>query len=112
MNLGKPKQTDEQAPPGVVAGSPAPAKRRRRGGGEDTFQSRLWLIIGGLLLALGYVVAFVIANSDKVKISFVFYSARTSLVWLILLSVVIGLVGGILLSQLVRRRGRRKQARS
>ncbi len=108
MRLGKPKQTDEPAPEGAVAGSPVPEKRGRRGGGEDAFQPRLWLIIGGLLLAFGYVVAFVIANSDAVKISFVFYSARTSLVWLILLSVVIGLVGGVLLSQLVRRRGRRK----
>jgi uncharacterized integral membrane protein len=111
VRLGKPKQTDGPTPEGGVAGSPAPGKRglRRRGaGGEDSFQPRLWLIIGGLLLAFGYIVAFVIANSDAVKISFVFYSARTSLVWLILLSVVIGLVGGILLSQLVRRRGRRK----
>lgn len=110
MRLGKPKQTDGPPPEGGVAGSPVPGKRglRRRGGGEDAFQSRLWLIIGGLLLAFGYIVAFVIANSDAVKISFVFYSARTSLVWLILLSVVIGLVGGVLLSQLVRRRGRRQ----
>jgi uncharacterized integral membrane protein len=75
--------------------------------GESTFQPRLWLTIGGLLLILGYLVAFVVANSDTVKISFVFFSARTSLIWLILLSVVVGLVGGILLSQLVRRRGRR-----
>jgi uncharacterized integral membrane protein len=75
--------------------------------GDDTFQPRLWLTIGGLLLVLGYVVAFVVANSDTVKVSFVFFSARTSLIWLILLAVVVGLVGGTLLSQLVRRRGRR-----
>lgn len=75
--------------------------------GDDTFQPRLWLTIGGLLLVLAYLVAFVVANSDTVKISFVFYSTRSSLIWLILLSVVAGLVGGTLLSQLVRRRGRR-----
>lgn len=75
--------------------------------GDDTFQPRLWLTIGGLLLVLAYMVAFVVANSDNVKVSFVFASGRTSLIWLILVSAVVGLVGGILLSQLMRRRGRR-----
>ncbi len=80
---------------------------RKRDAGEpadDTFQPRLWLIAGLLLLAAGYVVAFIVANSDTVRISFVFFSTRTSLIWLILLSLVIGLVAGILLSQLERRR--------
>jgi uncharacterized integral membrane protein len=116
VRLGKREQTPdgpaaEGATQGAAAGTTAPAKRawlRRGGGGEDTFQARLWLTIGSLLLAFAYVVAFVIANSDTVKISFVFFSARSSLVWLVLLSLVIGLVGGILLSQLVRRRGRRQ----
>jgi uncharacterized integral membrane protein len=97
-------QTAEEA----AAGGAVPAKRGPRRGGEDAFQARLWLTIGGLLLVLAYVVAFVIANSETVKISFVFFSGRTSLIWLVLLSLVIGLVGGILLSQLVRRRGRRQ----
>lgn len=103
MRLGK----REQKPNGPAVEGGAPGAPPRRRGGEDAFQSRLWLTIGGLLLVVAYVVAFVIANSDKVKISFVFFSGRTSLIWLILLSLVIGLVGGILLSQLVRRRGRR-----
>jgi len=37
----------------------------------------------------------------------VFATANVSLVWLILLSLAIGLVGGILLAQLERRRRRR-----
>lgn len=72
--------------------------------GEDRFQSQLWLLLGGLVLVAAYIVAFVIANSDTVVISFVLFSARTSLIWLIALSVVIGIVGGVLLSQLYRRR--------
>jgi NhaP-type Na+/H+ or K+/H+ antiporter len=43
-------------------------------------------------------------------VHFVFATASVSLVWLILLSLVIGLVGGILLAQLERRR-RRNRAR-
>ena len=39
---------------------------------------------------------------------FVLWSAHTSVIWVILLTLVIGLVGGLLLSQLVRRRGRRQ----
>lgn len=74
--------------------------------GEDRFQSQLWFLLGSLLAVVGYLIAFVIANSEQVKISFVFYSARTSLIWLIVLSVVIGLVGGIVLSQLFRNRSR------
>jgi uncharacterized integral membrane protein len=105
VRLGKREQKADG--PGVAGGEAGAPARRRLGGGEDTFQARLWLIIGGLLLVLGYLVAFVVANSGSVKIRFVFFSARTSLIWLILLSLVIGLVGGILLSQLVRRRGRR-----
>jgi hypothetical protein len=36
----------------------------------------------------------------------VFYTGHTSVIWLILLSLAIGLVGGLLLSQLERRRRR------
>ena len=71
---------------------------------EDRNQSQLWVLLGGLVLVFAYIVAFVIANSDPVEISFVIFSARTSLIWLIVLSVAIGIAGGVLLSQLYRRR--------
>jgi uncharacterized integral membrane protein len=73
---------------------------------RETFQPRLWLIVGALALIVAYLVAFVAENNTRVKIHFVLYTGHTSVIWLILLSLVIGLVGGILLSQLVRRRGR------
>jgi len=60
----------------------------------------------GLVLIGVYVIAFIIKNSDKVTIDFVVFSARTSLIWLIILLLAIGFLGGILLSQLYRRRGR------
>ncbi|MEP6911049.1 MAG: LapA family protein [Actinomycetota bacterium] len=49
-------------------------------------------------------IAFIIKNSDKVKIDFVFFSAQTSLIWLIILLFAIGALVGVLLSQLYRRR--------
>jgi uncharacterized integral membrane protein len=58
-----------------------------------------------------YVIAFVLENRKGVKVHFVLTSAHVSLVWLILLSLVLGFVVGILLSQLERRRRRRRAAK-
>ncbi|MBA3347883.1 MAG: LapA family protein [Actinobacteria bacterium] len=71
---------------------------------ERTWQPRLWLSLGLLILIVAYVIAFVIANDDEARISFVFADARTSLIWVILLSLLAGLIAGVLLSQLHRRR--------
>jgi uncharacterized integral membrane protein len=71
---------------------------------ERTWQPRLWLSIGLLILIVAYLIAFVIANDERARISFVFADAQTSLIWVILLSLLAGLIAGVLLSQLHRRR--------
>lgn len=76
---------------------------------RETFQPRLWLIVGGLALLMAYVVAFIAQNNKSVTVHFVLVSAKTSVIWLILLSLAIGLLGGVLLSQLERRRGRKQR---
>jgi uncharacterized integral membrane protein len=76
---------------------------------RETFQPRLWLIVGGLALLMAYVVAFIAQNNKSVTVHFVLASAETSVIWLILLSLAIGLIGGVLLSQLERRRGRKQR---
>jgi len=76
---------------------------------RETFQPRLWLIVGGLALLMTYVVAFIAQNNKSVTVHFVLVSAKTSVIWLILLSLAIGLIGGVLLSQLERRRGRKQR---
>ena len=68
------------------------------------FQPRLYALLLGLLLLFAYLIAFVLQNRDEVGLDFVFFTARVSLIWLILLSVAIGVVSGVLLSQLYRRR--------
>ena len=75
---------------------------------RETFQPRLWLTVVGLVLIGAYIVAFIAENNKKVTVHFVFFSAHTSVIWVVLLTLVIGLVAGLLLSQLVRRRGRRQ----
>jgi len=76
---------------------------------RETFQPRLWLVVGGLVLIVAYLVAFIAENNKHVRVHFVLYTAQTSVIWLVLLSLAIGLVGGLLLSQLERRRGRHKR---
>ena len=71
---------------------------------ERTWQPRLWFSIGLLILLAAYVIAFVIGNSDEASVNFIFAEATTSLIWVILLSVLVGLIAGVLLSQVYRRR--------
>ena len=72
-----------------------------------TWQPRLWAILVALVLIAAYVIGFIVANTQRVDVNFLFASPRTSLIWVILLSLAIGVIGGVLLSQLYSRRGRR-----
>jgi uncharacterized integral membrane protein len=77
---------------------------------RETFQPRLWFTVGVLVLIGAYIVAFIAENTKSVRVHFVFYTAHTSVIWVVLLAFAIGLVGGVLLSQLSRRRGRLKKS--
>jgi hypothetical protein len=74
---------------------------------SDRWQPRLYLrlILLGLLVA--YAIGFVLENRGQVHVHFVLASAHVSLVWLILVALGVGLLGGILAAQLERRRRRR-----
>ena len=74
---------------------------------NENWQPKLYGRLLVLVLLVAYVIAFVIENKKSVNLHFVFATASVSLVWLILLSLALGLVGGILLAQLERRRRRR-----
>src|SRR5436189_5631819 len=78
-------------------------RRRER---EGTWQAGLYLKLVVLLAMIAYAVAFVIENHRETKVHFVFHTTRVSLIWVILLSLAIGVIGGVLLSQLYRRRRR------
>ncbi len=83
--------------------------RRRRRQTAENWQPKLWLILLTLLLVAGYLFAFAVKNDHRVDVDFVLVTATTSLLWVILLSLVLGLVIGVLLSQLYRRRGRHQR---
>jgi uncharacterized integral membrane protein len=72
------------------------------------YQPRLFLRLLLIGLVAAYAIAFVLENDKHVHVHFVFGTARISQIWLILLSVGLGLVLGVLVSQLYRRRRRRR----
>ncbi len=99
-------QPGASVPPIAAPAEPVAEEDRR-----STWQPGLYLKIGLLLLAVAYSIAFVVENSTQIKIHFVFGTARVRLVWEILLLLGVGIVGGILLSQLYRHRRRTQLAK-
>ena len=73
---------------------------------RQTFQPRLWAQLVAIGIVALYAILFVVLNTRHVKVSFVVTSTRVSLIWVILLSLGVGLVLGVLASQLHRRRQR------
>lgn len=76
--------------------------------GRQTFQPALWTRLVAIGLVALYAVLFVVLNARRVKVSFVFTSTHVSLIWVILLSLAVGIVLGVLASQLHRHRQRRR----
>jgi uncharacterized integral membrane protein len=74
---------------------------------NDRWQPRLYLRLLVLGLLVAYAIAFILENRTQVDVHFVLWTAHVSLVWVILLALGVGLLGGILLAQLERRRRRR-----
>jgi len=97
MNENEPKQ--EQAPVGESSEPKSPDSEL-----DEAWQPQLWSKLIVLVVVVGYGIALVVANSSKVKISFLFTSINVSKIWLILLCFVLGLLSGVLLSQMHRHR--------
>jgi uncharacterized integral membrane protein len=72
--------------------------------GADEWQARLWAVIVGLFLIAVYLIAFVVKNDDRIEIDFVLFKSTVSLIWEIVFILALGVLGGVLLSQLYRRR--------
>jgi uncharacterized integral membrane protein len=98
----------EQSPP-QAGEEPAPAEvGEREEGFRRRYQPRLYLRILLIGLVAAYAIGFVLENDRQVHVHFVLGTARISQIWLILLSVGLGLILGVLVSQLYRRRRRRR----
>ena len=86
-------------------------RRQRDAAGQldEQWQPRLYLRFVVLAAVVAYAIAFILENGKHVSVHFVFKTTRVSLIWVVLLSIALGLIGGILVAQLDRRR-RRKSA--
>ncbi len=79
--------------------SDAPAKP----GGDR----RAYALLVVFAVVLVYLIAFALLNTESVKVSFVFFSTTTSLIWLMLASTALGLLLGAIATMIVGRRRRR-----
>lgn len=84
-------------------GAPPPRRPPEREG-LDEEQVRRLAATGALVLLITLVLVFIVENSRQVPVSFVFFSANISLIWVIVLSAVFGAVGAAVLGRVVRRR--------
>ncbi len=82
-------------------------QREAAGQIDEQWQPKVYARLIVLALVIAYAIAFILENGKHVSVHFVFATTRVSIVWLILLSNALGAIGGILLSQLERRRRRR-----
>ena len=95
-------------PPDPVAPPPA---REPEDDTPSTWQPGLYIKLILVGLAIAYVVAFVVENTHRVKVDFVFTDENVHLIWVMLILVGLGLLLGVLLSQLYRHRRRAQHLR-
>jgi uncharacterized integral membrane protein len=84
--------------------APPPLQKRKR----RTFQPGLWTRLVPIGVVGVYAILFIAFNTRMAKVDFVFTSTRLSTIFLILLPLGIGIVLGVLLSQLYRHSKRRR----
>ena len=92
------------ATPTEPAQPPAEPKQKRR----RSFQPGLWTRLIPLGVVSVYLILFIAFNTRMAKVDFVFTSTRLSTIFLILLPLGIGIVLGVLVSQLYRHSKRRR----
>jgi uncharacterized integral membrane protein len=67
-----------------------------------------WAQLAAIGIVALYALLFIVLNTRHVKVSFVVFSTRVSVIFVILLSIVVGMVLGAFLSRLNRRRKSRR----
>ena len=101
--------TEPAAPPAPEeehAAAPIVESRFRRGV-RYGHRTALYAALVAMIITIVYLVLLISRNTDRVKLDYVFGSAKTRLIWLIVVSAITGWVLGIATNVLVRRRTRR-----
>jgi uncharacterized integral membrane protein len=103
---GIPDEPRPSTAPAAEVAPDVPTPPAEEGDQPSTWQPVLYAKIVVLLVVIAYAIAFVVQNTDQIRIDFVFSTTKVRLIWTMLLLLAIGLIGGILLSQLYRHRRR------
>jgi uncharacterized integral membrane protein len=81
---------------------------------RDRPEQSVYVMLGVIALIVLYIVGFIVQNADeRATVSFVLFSARTSVIWVMLICFVLGVVAGVALNRvgpLARARRARHQA--
>jgi uncharacterized integral membrane protein len=97
-------------PPGGDPTTALPAAPNTDPDGLDERQRRQLVRVGVLVVIGILLVAFIFRNTRQVKVSFVFFTTTSSLIWVIVSSLVLGFLAGWLLPPQIRRYRARRAA--
>jgi len=101
------EQTESADRPAVtVVTAESPGETRGARFARKAHRTRLYLSAGVAVALLVVLIALVIANTGRVKVSWVFGSSSVSLVWLVIFSAILGLQLGMVLGALFHWRTR------
>ena len=89
---------------------PAPRESRRDSLRRHGRRAWLYSWAGALVALLAILIALIVANTGRVKVSWVLGSTRQSLVWIILATAILGWLLGIVTSVIFRFRTRRRNS--
>ena len=67
-----------------------------------------WVQLVVVVVVAIYAILFIALNTHHVKVSFVFFTARASVIWVVMLSLAVGFALGVLGPRLYRHRQRRR----
>jgi uncharacterized integral membrane protein len=79
--------------------------------GLDEQQKRQLIRVGVLVVVALLLVTFIFRNTRDVRVSFVFFTTTSSLIWVIISSLVLGFLAGWLLPGQLRRYRSNRQAK-
>jgi uncharacterized integral membrane protein len=87
---------------------PTPVEETRfRRGVRHGHRGGLYLSVAVVIATVVYLILLIIENSKPVEVHYVFGTSRTRLIWLIVVSGIVGWFWGLATAYLIRRRTRR-----
>ena len=87
--------------------SSAAEETRVRRGVRYGHRGGMYVAVGIVIATVVYLILLIVENSKPVRVHYVFGASRTRLIWLVIISGLIGWIAGIATSYLIRRRTRR-----